>query len=171
LKTEEKTEKNQNISKIKDDKKINIVLNNSNNIKINPNKLAHECGIKFKYKNGFCTTNGKEIYSGFCGLHYKNIPKSYFDNIKSLKMEEKKEENQNTSKIKDDKKINIVLNNSNNIKINPNKLAHECGMKFKYKSGYCVSIGKNIYNGFCGLHKPKNTEKTTNNNQEDVLVV
>jgi hypothetical protein len=40
--------------------------------------------------------------------------------------------------------------------INPNKLPHECGAKFSSKIGYCVALGKNKYNGFCGIHKNLN---------------
>lgn len=49
----------------------NNVLNNvSNNNDINPLKLPHECGAKLKTKKGcYCTSNGKSIYGGFCGIH------------------------------------------------------------------------------------------------------
>ena len=51
------------------------------------------------------------------------------------------------------KKSNKALNVP---KINPNKLAHECGAKFSTKNGYCIAMGKLQYNGFCGVHKNLN---------------
>lgn len=36
---------------------------------INPNKLTHQCGVKFKSKLGYCEASGKECYGGFCGVH------------------------------------------------------------------------------------------------------
>ena len=36
------------------------VLKNINSLIINPDKLLHECGVKFKTKNGYCKFKGKE---------------------------------------------------------------------------------------------------------------
>ena len=37
---------------------------------LNPNKLTHECGMKLKNGNGYCSSLGKTIYNGLCGRHY-----------------------------------------------------------------------------------------------------
>ena len=47
------------------------------------------------------------------------------------------------SKVNTPKSINII---------NPDKKPHECGVKLKTKSGYCISTGKFKYGGFCGKH-------------------
>ena len=45
--------------------------------------------------------------------------------------------------------INIIPINIPSQKV----LSHKCNAKFKTKEGYCQSLGKPMYNGFCGLHK------------------
>jgi hypothetical protein len=60
------------------------------------------------------------------------------------------------------------INNVNKIVLNPNKKENECGVKFKSKNGYCCSLSKEIYGGFCGLHKLKNIN---NNSDEEVLII
>lgn len=171
---------------IKPLKKIHILdnVNNVNNVKkieinINPSKLSHECGFKFSCKPGYCNTKGKEIYGGFCGTHFKNIPDSYFKS-KLASDDKKLENNQTTSTLikENDKKLSSSQNITKNEQINPNKLPYECGMILKNKPGYCIYLGKKTYGGFCGIHKPKNTNKTNddlksdpNTDQKDVLVV
>ena len=44
--------------------------------------------------------------------------------------------------------INIIPINIPSQKV----LSHKCNAKFKTKEGYCQSLGKPMYNGFCGLH-------------------
>lgn len=41
----------------------------TNNTLINPNKLAHQCGVKLKNKDLYCKFNGNILYGGFCGHH------------------------------------------------------------------------------------------------------
>jgi hypothetical protein len=51
--------------------------------------------------------------------------------------------------------------------INPLKKIDECGAKFKSKDGYCTSKSKELFGGFCGLHKSINN----NCNKKNVIVV
>ena len=177
-------------------KKIHIInnvnnINNINNtinnnikpiINMNPCKLSHECGFKFVCKPGYCLIKGKEIYGGFCGTHFKNVPQSYFKSKVSNDDDIKLGNNQNTlffdkkSLTTKPMKKNITINPQ----INPNKLSYECGMSLKNKSGYCIYLGKQIYGGFCGIHKPinintntndtKDTKDTINNTVKDTII-
>ena len=64
--------------------------------------------------------------------------------------------------------INYNIDHNMNQKVsqvNPSKLSHECGMKFKSKDEYCTFIGKDYYGGFCGLHKTIINLTKNNNNK------
>ena len=82
----------------------------------------------YSHKNicPICRKNG-----GFLPIHSNYIP------IKGINIFEKK--------VNNSKNINFI-------NINPNKQSHECGVKLKTKPGYCLSLGKNKYGGFCGKH-------------------
>jgi hypothetical protein len=51
-------------------KGINYIKIDKDSLFINPDKLENECGVKLKTKLGFCKSIGKELYDGFCGVHY-----------------------------------------------------------------------------------------------------
>lgn len=152
----------------KDDKPLKNIHYTSSYIKekliiINPNKLAHECGIKFFTSNNFCKSIGNSDFSGFCKKHMKYH--ELYVQTQLTNSNESQTDNTTNNNITDniisntmDNTIdNTIGNTSDNILINPNKLQHECGIKFKSKPGYCISIGKQLYGGYCGIHKVKNT--------------
>jgi hypothetical protein len=146
----------------KDDKPLKNIHYTSSYIKekliiINPNKLAHECGIKFFTSNNFCKSIGDSDFSGFCKKHMKYhelYVQTHGINNNNLQMNNTINDNTIGDNIVSDNTLNNTQNNI--LLINPNKLAHECGVKFKSKPGYCICIGKQLYGGYCGIHKSKN---------------
>ena len=117
-------------------------------IPINPKKLQHECGFKLLNGNGYCKLVGR--YEGLCGKHISKkdlLPKETI----SVSNEKDNISKETISKEKLD--------------INPEKLEHECGMKFKSKNGYCKMKCKEEYGGFCYVHrKTKTFLKSSNSN-------
>ena len=93
------------------------------------------CNAQLVSKDKKCTKNGYSKYNNMCLTHFK----------KFIKEEEKK----NALK-------NIEENTEENVKENVKEVKKSeniCGAKLKTKMGVCNSIGKEIYNGFCGRHK------------------
>jgi hypothetical protein len=122
------------------------------------NNIANICNMKLKNGKGLCKYKSCNIDGNhFCGLH-KNLW-----NTTSIV--------DNNIPIINNNDIPIIDNTSKEISLlNPNKLAHECGMKLKNGNGYCKASSKAIYNGLCGRHcikkkepNTKNTENTDNN--------
>jgi len=139
----------------------------------------HICGYKLKTGNKTCELNGLKNYEWLCKRHF-NIKKK-IDLEKNIQ-NQNQNQNQNTGKIPDtgntvntENIVNIVntvnTSNTSNTKntepllcviINPNKIKGVCGVKLKTKNVYCKSLSKNIYGGFCGIHKSYATKVTTN---------
>lgn len=110
-------------------------------VPINPKKLQHECGFKLLNGNGYCKLVGR--YEGLCGKHISKkdlLPK------------------ENSSIITEKETISKEI-----LDINPEKLEHECGMKFKTKNVYCKMKCKEEYGGFCYIHRKTKTSLKSSN--------
>ena len=129
-----------------------------------------KCGAKLKTKDGFCTLYGnKKLYNGLCKKHF-SLPICQPIGPGLIQGP--------------DLGLGLVpIQGPGQIDdVNPNKKAHECGVKFKTKNGYCESIGKKMYDGKCGVHKPKISnsiiesinnlsDNLSNLNDDSVLIV
>ncbi len=89
------------------------------------------CGCKINNETGYCNAIGNDKYGGYCGKHKKMA-------LVDKKSTETTEATENID---------------NSYIVDPNKLEHKCGAKFRTKSGYCSSVGNPLYGGFCGMHR------------------
>ena len=112
--------------------------------------IVNICNAKLKNGKGLCKYKSCNIDGNlFCKLH------------KDL---------WNTTPIVNNN-LSVDNNQINEISLlNPNKLAHECGIKLKNGNGYCSVSGKTIYNGLCGRHCIK-TKKEEQNADNDFIVI
>lgn len=162
----------------KDDKPLKNINYTSSYIKnnliiMNPDKLPFECGIKFMTSNNFCKLKGNQDFSGFCKKHMK-FHELY---VQHQLLNNTSDSLNNTNNTNNSIIIPVTTQvNENNTEtmtetdllINPNKLPHQCGIKYKSKQGYCLSLGKQLYGGYCGIHKINNL--TINNNNIDLNI-
>ena len=130
-----------------------VSVNDSKNLLLNPNKLEHECGFKLLNGNGYCISVGR--YEGLCGKHISKkdlLPKD------------------NSSVITEKETIT-----KETLDINPEKLEHECGMKFKTKNVYCKLKCKEEYGGFCYIHRKTKASlknnSSSNNDNNNILIL
>jgi hypothetical protein len=137
-----------------------IETNNAIGLKCSPKKhiFCYECILDwYKELNKNKNTNNYTIRN-MCPICRKNgglLP--IHNNFKVIKG------------IHDIKKDVEPINEINKLNINPDKLSTHCGAKLKTKDGYCMSIGKKQYGGFCGKHSYCNNTIKTNVVTTDIV--